>query len=65
MNNYVRENKVREVNVREQQSPEKFRSISVRVFVQLPNLRLANNCLKMTVHNEIGGSESKAAFLDT
>ena len=65
MNNYVRENNVREICVREYYKVrQKYWSISVRLF-GISDLRSVNNCLKITAYDKIGGNESKTAFLDT
>ena len=52
VNNYVRENKVREVNVREYQSPEKIGKFQCGFF-GFSDLRLVDNCLKMTAYGVI------------
>ena len=61
VNNYVRENKVREVYVRE------YWSISQCGFFGISDLRLVDNCIKMTAYDYdvIGGNESKTVILDT
>ena len=55
VNNYVRENKVREVNAR------KILVNFSADFSDISELRLVKNCLRMTVYDVSGGYESKTS----
>ena len=60
MNNYVRENKVREYKVR-----KKLINFSANFSGIMSDLRLVNNCLQMTAYDVIAGNKSKTVILDT
>ena len=62
----VRENKVREVNVREYLIKSGITLVNFSAdFSGISDLRSVDNCLKMTSHNGFVDNESKTIILDT